>query len=219
VTTLENALVEIWQCDENEHYDNVSDDYLFRGGLITGKDGKYNFQTIVPVPYLINPNVPDSWRPAHIHMRVSAPDQQDLITQIYFKGDPHIEKDEWASAERASHRTLEILTDGEGARSVAFDVVMSKEFPLDDKVYREITGLYNMEDKSRIEFIRSDDLLLMKRNGQLIEALRYAGNNTFEGGVGFPKVTFELTGREVTHAKIMLENRSISGERYLKYSK
>lgn len=32
-TPLKNVLVEIWQCDENEHYDNTSDDYLFRGAF------------------------------------------------------------------------------------------------------------------------------------------------------------------------------------------
>ena len=30
-TAIKNALVEIWQCDESEYYDNVSDEYRFRG--------------------------------------------------------------------------------------------------------------------------------------------------------------------------------------------
>ena len=92
-TALENAFIEIWQCDENEHYDNVSDDYLFRGAVKTGSDGKYDFKTIVPVPYKADQNNEASWRPAHIHVRVSSPMQQDLITQIYFKGDKYNDKD------------------------------------------------------------------------------------------------------------------------------
>ena len=62
-TPLSNVLIEAWQCDEHEHYDNVSDDYLFRGAVKTGRDGRYAFKTIVPVPYKDG----DAWRPAHIH--------------------------------------------------------------------------------------------------------------------------------------------------------
>lgn len=69
--------------EENEHYDNTSDVYLFRGAVKSDEDGKYAFKTIVPVPYKANPDNEASWRPAHIHMRVSVADQQDLITQIY----------------------------------------------------------------------------------------------------------------------------------------
>ena len=89
-TPQSNVLIEAWQCDENEVYDNTSDDYLFRGATKTGKNGKYYFHTIVPVPYEASE---DSWRPAHIHLRISSPSHQDLITQIYFKGDPHINED------------------------------------------------------------------------------------------------------------------------------
>ena len=80
---MANALIESWQCDEDEHYDNVSDEYLYRGALRTGKDGKYSFKTIVPVPYKDG----EGWRPSHIHFRISSNDHQDLITQIYFEGD------------------------------------------------------------------------------------------------------------------------------------
>ena len=30
-TPLANTLIEVWQCDQDEHYDNTSDDYLYRG--------------------------------------------------------------------------------------------------------------------------------------------------------------------------------------------
>lgn len=216
-TPLDNALVEIWQCDEKEYYDNASDDYLFRGAVKTDKNGAYNFKTIVPVPYKANPDNENSWRPAHIHMRVSVPDQQDLITQIYFKGDQYIDNDTWASSPRAINRTLEIIKNDKGESEVTFDIVMSKEFPLDSKVYNRITGLYKMEDESNIEFIKSDDLLLLKRNGHLLEGLRYVGNNTFEGGVGYPKVSFELLEKGGTKAVISLPSKSVSGEKFLKY--
>jgi catechol 1,2-dioxygenase len=217
-TPLNNALVEIWQCDENQHYDNTSTDFLCRGALKTGNNGRYDFKTVVPVQYKANPNNEASWRPAHIHMRVSVADQQDLITQIYFKGDKYIETDTSASAPQAVNRILDISKNASGENTVIFDVVMSKEFPLEKEVYNKITGLYWMDDDSKIEFIKNDDLLFLKRNGQLTASLKYIGNNTFEGGIGYPKVTFELLAKSETKAIIKLRNKSLSGQRYLKYS-
>ncbi len=217
-TPINNASVEIWQCDENEHYDNASDSYFFRGAIMTGKNGKYDFKTIVPVPYKADPNDESSWRPAHIHMRVSVADQQDLITQIYFKGDKYIDSDTWASSPQAVNRILNIAKNPAGGNAVTFDVVMKKEFPLDTEVYKKITGLYRMEDKSRIEFIKNDDLLFMKRNGQLSAALKYMGNNTFEGGIGFPKVSFELLADGGSKTVVTTETKTDIGEKYLKYS-
>jgi protocatechuate 3,4-dioxygenase beta subunit len=217
-TSLNNALVEIWQCDENEYYDNASDGYLFRGAIKTGNNGKYDFKTIVPVPYKADPNDEASWRPAHIHMRVSVADQQDLITQIYFKGDKYIDTDTWASSPQAVNRILNIAKNPAGENAVTFDVVMNKEFRLDKEVYNKITGLYQMDNHSIIEFIKNDDLLFMKRNGQLTAGLRYIGNNTFEGGIGFPKVTFEVLVKGESKAIVITQNRTYSGQKYLKYS-
>jgi protocatechuate 3,4-dioxygenase beta subunit len=219
-TPLDNALVEIWQCDENQHYDNTSDDYLFRGATKTEKDGRYEFRTIVPVPYKVNPDKEDSaWRPAHIHMRISVANQQDLITQIYFQGDKYIEQDMSASAPQAFSRILSISKDPSGNHAVTFNVVMAKEFPLDNEVYNKITGLYRMENDSMIEFYREDDLLFMKRNGQLVSGLKYLGNNTFEGGIGFPRVKFELLEKGGSRAVVELRSDKIVGEKFLKYGK
>ena len=217
-TPLNNVLVEIWQCDENEHYDNTSDSYLFRGAIKTGKNGKYAFKTIVPVPYKADPNDEASWRPAHIHMRVSVAEQQDLITQIYFKGDKYNDTDTSASSPQAVNRILNIVKNSSGENTVTFDVVMSKEFPLDKEVYNKITGLYQMDSGNTIEFIKNDDLLFMKRNGQLIASLKYIGNNTFEAGIGFPKVTFELLEKSGTKVVVTTQNKTYTGEKYLKYS-
>src|ERR671912_3021055 len=42
-TPLENVLIEAWQCDEKETYDNTSDDYLLRGAVKSDKSGNYSF--------------------------------------------------------------------------------------------------------------------------------------------------------------------------------
>lgn len=217
-TPISNAFVEIWHCDENQVYDNTSDEYKYRGGQKTKTDGRYAFKTIIPVPYKASPDDETSWRPAHIHMRVSVPDQQDLITQLYFKGGKYVNTDKWASLPEAANRMLDITRDGSGISQIVFNVIMSKEIPLDKKVYDKITGLYGFEDNTIIEFTKNDDLLFMKRNGQLIASLTYIGKNTFEGGTGFPKATFRLSPDGTANVVLVSATKTYSGTKYLKYT-
>ncbi len=221
-TPLANTLIEAWQCNENEKYDNTSDDYLFRGSIKTGTDGKYSFKTIVPVPYKDG----EVWRPAHIHLRVSSSNHQDLITQLYFKGDAHIEKDPAAASQQAVNRILEIKK-GAKESEVKFDITMGKAFPLDDAGYRKITGLYKLKE-GLAEFIREDDLLFLKLNGQLSESLMYKGNNTFEGGLSYIIAKFEILadGNVKTiismgdwESNDMSKRTSYEGLKFLKYGK
>jgi len=186
-TPLSNVLLEAWHCDESAKYDNVSDNYLYRGAVKTGKDGKYTFKTIIPVPYKDG----EDWRSAHIHMRISSANHQDLITQIYFKGDPHIEKDAAASAPQSAKRILEIKKKSSAENEVKFNVVMGKAYLLENAGYKKITRLYEL-NKGNAEFSREDDLLILKMNAQIMEGLVYKGNNTFEGGLSFNKVRFEI---------------------------
>ena len=218
-TPINNALVEIWHCDENEVYDNASDEYKYRGGQKTKADGKYEFKSILPVPYKADPKNESSWRPAHIHMRVSVPNQQDLITQIYFKGGKYVETDNWASSPQAVNRILNISKSKSGESEIVFHVIMSKEMPLDKKAYDKITGLYQVEDDIILEFMKNDDLLFMKQNGQLRASLKYIGNNTFEGGIGFPKVTFELQNDGgVKVFVVRTATKTFNGAKFLKYN-
>jgi catechol 1,2-dioxygenase len=220
-TPINDAFVEIWHCDEKEVYDNTSDDYNYRGGQRTKADGTYEFKSILPVPYKAVPTVESSWRPAHIHMRVSVPGHQDLITQIYFKGGRYIDTDKWASAPQAINRILTVGKNNSGESEIVFNVVMSKEIPLDKKVYDKITGLYDVGDGNFIEFNKSDDLLFMKQNGQLWASLKYIGNNTFEGGIGYPKATFTLQKDNTVKVVVITEIptlRTYNGIKYLKYN-
>lgn len=198
-TPMSNALVEIWHCNENGVYDNTSDDYVYRAAWRTGKDGKYSFKTILPVAYKATDTI---IRPAHIHMRISGTDHQDLITQVYFKGDPEIEKDTSASDPASIHRILDITHNNKKEKMVKFDIVLREEYPLDAAAYKKVSGLYDMSDKSMTEFYRAEDQLFMKINGQIVEALDYKGNNSFEGGLGVYKVNFELLPGDVVKVKI-----------------
>jgi catechol 1,2-dioxygenase len=207
---LANALIESWQCDAQQKYDNVSEDYLFRGAIKTGKDGRYAFKTIVPVAYKGG----EDWRPAHIHLRVSSNDHQDLITQIYFKGDPHIEKDASAKSPTSVNRILKITRNSSHESMVKFDIVMGKSFSLDDAGFKKITGLYKLKN-GMAEFNRQDDLLFLKMNGQLMEGMLYKGNNTFEGGMGFNRAEFQLLPNGEVKVTIALWDFGPSHQRYL----
>lgn len=219
-TPIKEAFVEIWHCDENETYDNTSDQYHYRGGQRTKGDGSYEFKSILPVPYRAVQGNEATWRPAHIHLRVSVPHQQDLITQIYFKGGKYVDTDKWASAPQALNRILTLSKNNAGESEIIFNVVMSKEIPLEKKVYDRITGLYNIGENNFIEFSKSDDLLLMKQNGQFWASLKYIGNNTFEGGIGYPKATFELQKDGTVKVEVVVDIPTIKtykGIKYLKY--
>ena len=189
-TPYKDCLIEIWQCSPEGIYDNTSDDYKFRGAQKTGSDGKYNFTTTIPVAYPIDDDK-KVYRPAHIHMRISGRQEQDLVTQIYFSGDPYIQKDMYSKSPQAVNRILSVKHNG-NENSVRFDVVMSKEFALDDSAFNKLAGIYNMSDKSMVEFYKNGDLLFAKINGQIMEALYYKGKNYFTSALDVVKIQFEL---------------------------
>ena len=106
-----------------------------------------------------------------------------------------------------------------------FNIVMQKTFPLDPDVFDKVTGLYKME-KGNVEFSKKDDLLFMKRNGQLVEALVYKGDNTFEGGLGYIKVKFDLMPKGDAKVVVSMGKydegnldaiTTMEGTRFLKY--
>jgi hypothetical protein len=149
-------------------------------------------------------------------MRVSSASQQDLITQIYLKNGEYIDKDRSSSSPDAVNRLLDITKNAANENQITFDIVMSREFPLDKEVYKKITGLYQVDDDI-IEFVQSDDLLFMKRNGQFMAGIQYTGNNTFEGPKGSPKVSFELLQGGGVKASIVSGKTARTGEKFLKY--
>ena len=124
VTPLKNALVEIWHCDTEGEYDNKTKEYKHRARLFTDEHGAYEFQTILPGKYLNG----KLYRPAHIHYRVTEKNSKELISQIYFMGDPHIAEDPWASQPKATRRILPVAPDDvNGNLSVTFDVYLSEK--------------------------------------------------------------------------------------------
>ena len=214
---LKNALVEIWHCDENGTYDNTSDNYVYRASAKTSADGKYNFKSIYPVPYAVSAALT---RPAHIHMRISASGVQDLVTQVYFKGDKHIADDISAKDPRALNRVLDMTKNAKNEKVVKFDIYLKEEYVLEAAAFKKIEGLYEMSDKSMIEFYKDGDQLFAKVNGQIMEAMDYKGNNSFAGGIDYIKAKFELLEKGVTKVKVTITEGKpveITGTKLLKY--
>jgi protocatechuate 3,4-dioxygenase beta subunit len=91
------AEIEIWQANAAGRYAHPDDtnpaplDPNFHGfgAVTTGTDGLYQFKTIKPLHY---PTGTRGIRPAHIHFDVRGR-HDELVTQMYFEGDPYNEKD------------------------------------------------------------------------------------------------------------------------------
>jgi protocatechuate 3,4-dioxygenase beta subunit len=68
------ALLDFWQADAAGRYDNAG--YRLRGHQLADEAGRYRLETIVPAEY--------PGRTRHIHVKVQAPGQPALTTQLYF---------------------------------------------------------------------------------------------------------------------------------------
>ena len=95
-----HTLVEIWQANAGGRYRHVKDGYLAPldpnfggcGRTLTDDEGRYHFLTIRPGAYPW-PNRGNDWRPMHIHFSLFGRSfGQRLITQMYFEGDPLIDR-------------------------------------------------------------------------------------------------------------------------------
>ncbi|MBI4401418.1 MAG: hypothetical protein HY581_07295 [Nitrospirae bacterium] len=96
---IAGVLVEIWQAAASGRYRHPDDrnmsashdpDFQHWGVTVTDQEGRYQFKTVKPSPY------PASFfwtRPSHIHFKVYRKGFPTLTTQMYFAGDPYLEKD------------------------------------------------------------------------------------------------------------------------------
>ena len=112
-TPLPGTLIEIWQANDEGHYDKKrpgdflepSPPFHLRGMLRADANGRYEIQTIVPGAYPIPPGVPGLeqygglTRARHIHIKVLPFLSVALTTQLYFNGDEHLPTDPWGRAQ------------------------------------------------------------------------------------------------------------------------
>jgi protocatechuate 3,4-dioxygenase beta subunit len=74
---VEGALLDFWQADDGGNYDNEG--YRLRGHQFTDASGAFRLETVVPGLY--------PGRTRHIHVKVQAPDEPILTTQLFFPGE------------------------------------------------------------------------------------------------------------------------------------
>jgi protocatechuate 3,4-dioxygenase beta subunit len=135
---LPNTLIEIWQANSAGQYDtdkpgNFTEhvDFHLRGMMLSDQQGNYEFETIMPGRYPVPSNLPGLekyaglTRPAHIHFRVAESLHVPLTTQLYFRDDPYIAKDPWAS--RKPSLAIGLKQNGKFLRGT-FDLVLARGF-------------------------------------------------------------------------------------------
>jgi protocatechuate 3,4-dioxygenase beta subunit len=127
---IRNALVEIWQCDNNGAYLHTKTgnaekkDKHFQGfgRFLTGSTGEYLFRTIRPVPY--------PGRTPHIHFAVKMNGKKELVTQCYIKGHEGNPKDGvWKGIPEKARELVTVGFDPvaqsrAGELAAKFDIVM-----------------------------------------------------------------------------------------------
>lgn len=177
VTPFKNAKVELWHCSGDKVYDNESPEFRYRGTTYCDDSGNYKFTTQMPVPYNTSSG---NYRPAHFHLMISAPGIQNLVTQLYFTGDPYLQKDKYSASPAAIKRILEIKKDAAGIRFVTFNIVMTDKLMAGSTALDKIIGVYvdQNNEKEKTELFEMDGRLWMK-NEVYGNDFEYIGNNTF----------------------------------------
>lgn len=135
---LAGAKVEIWHADADGFYSSFAPnlpEWNLRGTIVADDEGRFGIHTVQPAPYQIPTDGScgrliaaagwHAWRPAHLHLKVSAPGYQLVTTQLYFKGGSHV-VDDIASAVKP-----ELILDPAPAASgngneVTYDFVLDK---------------------------------------------------------------------------------------------
>ncbi|MDR7304326.1 catechol 1,2-dioxygenase [Haloactinomyces albus] len=103
---LGGAHVEMWHADDYGYYSQYAPglpEWNLRGTVVTDEQGRFKIHTIQPAPYqiphdgacgkLISAAGWHAWRPAHLHLKVSAPDHQLITSQLYFQGGDYVDND------------------------------------------------------------------------------------------------------------------------------
>jgi catechol 1,2-dioxygenase len=138
-TPLSNAKVELWHADEDGFYSHFAPnipDWNLRGSFIADEEGNFRISTMRPAPYQIPTDGAcgqmiaaagwHAWRPAHLHLKVSAPGFELLTVQLYFPGDVHNDDDIATAVKPELLLDIQPATDGQGVQTT-YDFVLDPE--------------------------------------------------------------------------------------------
>ena len=100
------AVLDVWQNAGNGKYavqDDTQPAYNLRGRFQTGADGRFSFWSVRPTDYSIPDDGPvgrmlkaagrHSWRPAHVHLIVSAPGHRTVTTHLFDDESAYLDND------------------------------------------------------------------------------------------------------------------------------
>lgn len=128
---IRNAMVEIWQVDNNGAYlhsgtnnrEKRDSNFQGFGKFLTGSSGEYLFRTVKPVPY--------PGRTPHIHFAIKLKGQPKFTTQCYIKDHPNNPRDGILNSIRDEKAKASILVPFDpipnsriGELAAKFDVVL-----------------------------------------------------------------------------------------------
>ncbi|MGE0060139.1 MAG: intradiol ring-cleavage dioxygenase [Dehalococcoidia bacterium] len=128
------AELDVWSTAPNGLYDIQEPDkpQNMRGRFVTDADGRYEFRTAKPVSYPIPNDGPvgqllvatgrHPYRPAHVHVIVTADGFEPLTTQLYTNDDPYIDSDAVFAVRKSLIIEYERAEDG--GWQVGFDFVL-----------------------------------------------------------------------------------------------
>jgi protocatechuate 3,4-dioxygenase beta subunit len=120
---IPNTIFDIWQANDAGSYDNSG--FNLRGKAVSNSQGFYIFESIKPGLYLNG----STYRPSHIHFKITTPFHSAFTTQLYFSGDPYIANDAAASITSgtydATNRIIPLTTNANGDLEGTWDVVIS----------------------------------------------------------------------------------------------
>ncbi|MBE1495600.1 catechol 1,2-dioxygenase [Amycolatopsis lexingtonensis] len=134
---LAGAKVELWHADADGFYSQFAPgipEWNLRASFTADDSGRFEIHTVRPAPYQIPTDGAcgkliaaagwHAWRPAHLHVKVSAPGHELLTAQLYFPGDEHND-DDIASAVKP-----ELLLDPrsvDGGEAIEYGFVLDPE--------------------------------------------------------------------------------------------
>lgn len=130
---IAGATVDVWQADGDGRYSEESDlldPWNLRGRQTTDSDGRYEIATVRPLHYTVKDDGPvgrllvalgrHPWRPAHIHLLVSASGHRSLVTQVYIAGGLYLDDD---TITGVKDELVAPVVDGR----ISFDVALARE--------------------------------------------------------------------------------------------
>ena len=136
---LLGALIELWHADDRGFYSQFAPglpEWNLRGSIVADEQGNFQVNTVQPAPYqiptdgacgaLISAAGWHAWRPAHLHVKVSAPGHQLITTQLYFQGDQHVD-DDIAAAVKPELILVPTERAGGNGREVTYDFILDPE--------------------------------------------------------------------------------------------